>query len=53
TARYARFFQAMLARGIYLPPSQFECWFISTAHGEAEITATLEAAHAAFRAVAE
>ena len=32
TDRYARFFRAMLARGIYPPPSQFEAWFLSAAH---------------------
>jgi glutamate-1-semialdehyde 2,1-aminomutase len=47
---YARFFGAMLDRGILLPPSQFEAWFVSMAHGPAEIEATLEAARAAFAA---
>ena len=47
---YARFFGAMLDRGILLPPSQFEAWFISMAHGQAEIEATLEAARVALRA---
>jgi glutamate-1-semialdehyde 2,1-aminomutase len=41
---HARFCRAMLERGIYPPPSQFEAWFISLAHGEAEIERTLEAA---------
>jgi glutamate-1-semialdehyde 2,1-aminomutase len=41
---HARFCRAMLERGIYLPPSQFEAWFISLAHDEAEIERTLEAA---------
>lgn len=52
TGRFARFFRAMLAAGIYLPPSQFECWFISTAHGEEEIARTVEAARNAFKAAA-
>jgi glutamate-1-semialdehyde 2,1-aminomutase len=47
-AAYARFFGAMLDLGILLPPSQFEAWFVSLAHGPAEIDATLEAARAAF-----
>ena len=47
--RYARFFRAMLAQGIYLPPSQFEAWFASTCHGEDELEATLRAAQKAFR----
>ncbi|MGH2464769.1 MAG: glutamate-1-semialdehyde 2,1-aminomutase [Candidatus Limnocylindrales bacterium] len=49
-AAYARFFGAMLDRGILLPPSQFEAWFISMAHGSAELEATVDAARAAFRA---
>ena len=43
-ARYARFFQAMLERGVFLPPSAFESAFLSDAHGEDEIDRTLEAA---------
>ncbi|HTK70218.1 MAG TPA: glutamate-1-semialdehyde 2,1-aminomutase, partial [Candidatus Eisenbacteria bacterium] len=42
--RYARWFQGMLERGIYLPPSAFEAAFLSTAHTETEIDRTLEAA---------
>jgi glutamate-1-semialdehyde 2,1-aminomutase len=41
---HAAFCRAMLERGIYLPPSQFEAWFPSLAHSEAEIDRTLEAA---------
>ena len=52
TDRYARFFQAMLERGVYLPPSPFEAWFVSLAHGERELDQTTEAARAAFRALA-
>jgi glutamate-1-semialdehyde 2,1-aminomutase len=48
-AAYARFFGAMLDAGILLPPSQFEAWFISMAHGRTELEATVEAARAAFR----
>ena len=47
---YARFFGAMLDQGILLPPSQFEAWFVSMAHGPAEIEATLDAARTAFAA---
>jgi glutamate-1-semialdehyde 2,1-aminomutase len=46
TARFSRFFQAMLAKGVVLPPSQFEAWFVSTAHDEAVIDATIAAAKA-------
>ncbi len=49
TARYGVFFHAMLDRGVYLAPSQFEAAFVSLAHGDAEIRATAEAARAAFR----
>jgi glutamate-1-semialdehyde 2,1-aminomutase len=48
TARFARFHRAMLERGVYLPPSQFESWFLSTKHGDDEIEATIAAAGAAF-----
>ncbi len=43
-AAHARFCRAMLERGIYLPPSQFEAWFVSLAHEETAINRTLEAA---------
>ena len=43
--RYARFFHGMLDEGIYLPPSGFEAWFLSAAHGDEEIDRTLEAAN--------
>jgi glutamate-1-semialdehyde 2,1-aminomutase len=41
---HARFCRAMLDRGVYPPPAQFEAWFVSLAHGEASIDRTLEAA---------
>ncbi|MGH7932346.1 MAG: glutamate-1-semialdehyde 2,1-aminomutase [Candidatus Binataceae bacterium] len=44
TQRFARFFHAMLVRGIYLPPSQFEAMFVSLAHSDADIDATIAAA---------
>ena len=44
TSRFAAFHRAMLERGVYLAPSQFEAGFLSTAHGEAEIEATIAAA---------
>jgi glutamate-1-semialdehyde 2,1-aminomutase len=47
-AAYARFFGAMLDGGVLLPPSQFEAWFPSMAHGPAEIAATLDVAARAF-----
>lgn len=53
TQRYARFFRAMLENGVYLAPSQFEAAFISTAHDEAVIAQTLEAASQAMSCLAE
>jgi glutamate-1-semialdehyde 2,1-aminomutase len=50
--RFAAFHGAMLKRGVYLPPSQFEAWFLSSAHGDAEIDATVTAAREAFRSLA-
>jgi len=47
TQKFGAFFRAMLEGGVYLAPSQFEAGFMSTAHGEAEITATLKAAERA------
>jgi glutamate-1-semialdehyde 2,1-aminomutase len=44
TEAHARFCRAMLDRGVYPPPSQFEAWFVSLAHSEATIDRTLEAA---------
>jgi len=52
TRRFAAFFRGMLDAGVVLPPSQFEAWFISTAHEQEHITATLKAAESAFAAVA-
>jgi glutamate-1-semialdehyde 2,1-aminomutase len=47
TARYGAFHRAMLARGIYLPPSQFEAWFLSGAHTLRDVENTLRAARQA------
>ena len=43
TKRYGAYFHAMLKRGVYLAPSQFEAGFVSLAHGEEDITATIAA----------
>jgi glutamate-1-semialdehyde 2,1-aminomutase len=48
TAAFNRFFHAMLERGVYLAPSAFEAGFISGAHDDATIAATVEAARGAF-----
>jgi len=50
--QFNAFFHKMLERGIYLAPSAFEAGFVSTAHGDAEIAATLDAAAGAFAEVA-
>ncbi len=44
TRAFARFFHAMLDAGVLLPPSQYEAWFVSAAHDDAVIDATVEAA---------
>ena len=46
-AAFARFFHAMTERGVYPPPSQFEAWFVSAAHTDEDVEATLAAAKAA------
>ena len=53
TAAYAAFFHAMLDRGVYLPPSAYEAWFVSAAHDERAVSTILEALPAAARAAAE
>ncbi len=50
TARYARYFHALLERGVYVAPSQYEALFLSAAHTEADIDRTVEAARDAIRA---
>jgi glutamate-1-semialdehyde 2,1-aminomutase len=49
---FNRFFHQMLDRGIYLAPSAFEAGFVSSAHGDAEISLTIEAASDAFASLA-
>jgi glutamate-1-semialdehyde 2,1-aminomutase len=49
TQRFNRFFHVMLDQGIYMPPSQFEAAFISTAHTEADIDRTIDAAGKALK----
>ena len=50
TALFGRFFWEMLARGVYLPCSQFEAAFVSAAHTEADIDHTVQAAAEAIKA---
>ena len=51
TARYATYFRGMLTRGVFLAPSQYEAMFVSMAHGDAEIEATISAAEEALKSV--
>ena len=49
--RFARFHGAMLRRGVMLPPSQFECWFLSLAHDDVAIVTIVDAARAALEEI--
>ena len=51
TARFAAFFREMLRRGILLPPSQFEAWFVSAAHSDDDIDRTISAARASLNSI--
>jgi len=51
TDRYARFFRGMLARGVYPPPSQFEAWFLSSAHTARDVERTIAAARTVMREI--
>jgi glutamate-1-semialdehyde 2,1-aminomutase len=47
-SRFQQFYRGMLAEGIYLAPSAFEAGFLSSAHGDEEISATIAAAEKVF-----
>lgn len=49
---YARFFHLMLERGVYLPPSKYEAWFLTMAHTDQDVEQTLEAVDEAFALLA-
>ena len=51
TKAYAAFFRGMLVRGVYGPPSQFEAWFLSAAHSDRDVAATISAARGAMKEV--
>ncbi|MBI3125617.1 MAG: glutamate-1-semialdehyde 2,1-aminomutase [Ignavibacteriales bacterium] len=51
TALYGKFFHEMLNRGIYLPPAQFEAFFVSTAHTKEDLDKTIKAAEESFRSL--
>ena len=48
---FGRWFHGLLANGIYIAPSDYEAWFISTAHTEADIQATIDGAAEALKSV--
>jgi glutamate-1-semialdehyde 2,1-aminomutase len=52
TQRFATFFTAMLDRGVFLPPSQFEAWFVSAAHTDADSDLTVSACRESLQALA-
>jgi glutamate-1-semialdehyde 2,1-aminomutase len=49
---FGRFFQLMLEQGIYLAPSKYEAWFLTTAHSDEDIQKTIESVHHSFRLMA-
>ncbi len=51
TKRFAQFFVEMMEQGIYLPPSQFEAWFLSLAHTQKDLDKTIEACDSAFQKI--
>jgi glutamate-1-semialdehyde 2,1-aminomutase len=51
TKLFARYFNLMLERGVYLPPSQFEACFVSAAHGKRDLNKTIKAHHSALKAL--
>jgi len=52
TSRFAAFFREMLSRGVFLPPSQFEALFVSSAHSDEDISRTVANAHESLRSIA-
>jgi len=51
TKRFAQFFIEMMEQGVYLPPSQFEAWFLSLAHTQKDLGRTIEACDHAFKKI--
>jgi glutamate-1-semialdehyde 2,1-aminomutase len=51
TELFAKFFHALLDQGIFIPPSQYEAWFVGLAHDDAAIDETIRAAEKAFAAI--
>jgi glutamate-1-semialdehyde 2,1-aminomutase len=53
TAQYATFVRALIARGVYPPPSQFEAWFLSGSHSDRDVDLTIRAAREAMEEVSK
>jgi glutamate-1-semialdehyde 2,1-aminomutase len=51
TEKFARYFNSMLENGVYLPPSQFEAWFVSIAHSNEDLDLTIEQNHLALEEI--
>jgi glutamate-1-semialdehyde 2,1-aminomutase len=51
TKRFAQFFSEMMEQGVYLPPSQFEAWFLSLAHTQKDLDKTIEACDTALKRI--
>ncbi|HEX3019292.1 MAG TPA: glutamate-1-semialdehyde 2,1-aminomutase [Chitinispirillaceae bacterium] len=51
TKRYGKYFHQLLEHGVYLPPSQFEAWFISCAHGESELDTAIAESNIALQSI--
>jgi glutamate-1-semialdehyde 2,1-aminomutase len=51
--RFAKFFTEMLNRGVFLPPSQYEAWFVSAQHSDTDLATTVEAVRASLQAIAK
>ena len=51
TLLYRKYFHEMLNRGIYLPPAQFEAFFISTAHSKADFDKTIKANYESLKSI--
>jgi glutamate-1-semialdehyde 2,1-aminomutase len=53
TRKYGRYFHAMLDAGVYLPPSQFEAWFVSAAHSDTDLDMAIEKSRGALEPIKE
>lgn len=51
TSKFAKYFNSMLEAGVYLPPSQYEAWFVSAAHSQEDLDKTISASFSALKKV--